>query len=202
MKDRKTFFLMIITLLFFYSCSQTAKNRENYSKSTEQEKASIDKDWLIEEGSIEGFEIGESYSEKSGEFTYEKKLREFYTDESVDTMNVVSVSDQKEWLFDIVLQDHNIQKLKIESDKCKTKHGISINSTLTDFTKVYPDFEISFSYISGSFWVSTESLKMVHFYLDDECYKGPKEGLYDSDMVILNPKDFDKNCRITGITIL
>ena len=207
MKSGDKFILTTITLLFLYSCSQLTKPKENISDTTTQEKlekVTIDKEYLIEEKSIEGFKTEDIYSAKSSELTYEEKLRAFQTDEGIDTMNVVSVSDKKGKLFDIVLYDKidkRIQKIIIESDRCKTKDRISINSTLNDFTEVYSDFSIEFSYISNSFWVNTKKLNSVNFYLDSECYRGSQDGLYDSDMAIVNLKDFDKNCKISEIII-
>ena len=120
MKSGDKFILTTITLLFLYSCSQSTKPKENISDTTTQEKlekVTIDKEYLIEEKSIEGFKTEDIYSAKSSELTYEEKLRAFQTDEGIDTMNVVSVSDKKGKLFDIVLYDKidkRIQKIIIE----------------------------------------------------------------------------------------
>lgn len=201
MKDRKRIFLTVITGMFLFGCSQTKESKEILTNSTAPEIISVDKEYGIEGNSIEGFNIGDTFSEKSQGLKYEKKLRPFYTDEGIDSLSVISVSDSGGKLFDIVLDNMTIQKILVESDRCKTKGGISVNSSLSDFTKSYPDFEIFYSYVSGSFWASTKSLTGVQFYFEKECYTGSMDVLNDSDMVTLDLKDIDKNCKIKSITL-
>lgn len=201
MKDRKHIFLLLATGMFLFGCSQTKESKEKLTSPNTTEIISVDKEYIIEGNSIEGFKIGDTYSEKSPELNYEKKLSPSYTDEGIDTLNIVSVSDKSGKLFDIVLEEMTIQKILIESGRCKTKDGISVNSSLSDFTKTYPDFEIFYSYVSDSFWASTKSLTGVQFHLDKECYSGSKDGLNASDMVELDPKDFNQNCKIVSIAV-
>ncbi|WP_157966096.1 hypothetical protein [Cognataquiflexum aquatile] len=201
MKDRKHIFLLMATGMLLFGCSQTKESKEKLTNSNTIETASIDTEYIIEGNSIEGFKIGDTYSEKSPELNYEKKLSPSYTDEGIDTLNMVSVSDKSGKLFDIVLEEMTIQKIWVGSRRCKTKDGISVNSSLSDFTKTYPDFEIFYSYVSDSFWASTKSLTGVQFHLDKECYSGSKDGLNASDMVELDPKEFNQNCKIVSIAV-
>lgn len=201
MKDRKHIFLTVITGMFLIGCSQTKDSKEILTNSTAPEIISVDKEYGIEGNSIEGFNIGDTFSEKSQSLKYEKKLRPFYTDEGIDSLSVISVSDSGGKLFDIVLDNLTIQKILVESDRCKTHVGISVNSSLSDFTKSYPDFEIFYSYVSDSFWAGSKSLTGVQFYFEKECYTGSMDGLNDRDMVALDLKDIDKNCKIKSITL-
>lgn len=187
--------------MILFGCSQTKESKENLTDSISTDKTSISKEYFIDGNSIGGFKIGDTYSENSSELNYEKKLSPSYTDEGIDTLNVVSVSDKAGKLFDIVLEKMAIQKLLIKSARCKTKDGISVNSSLSDFTKTYPDFEIFYSYVSDSFWASTKSLNEIQFHLDKESYIGSKDGLNASDLVVLDLKDFNQNCKIVSIAV-
>ena len=73
MKDLNNFILTTVTLIFLYSCSQTTKPKENiYNHTTQekQEKVTTDREYLIEEKSIEGFKTADIYSTKYSELIY------------------------------------------------------------------------------------------------------------------------------------
>ena len=98
---------------------------------------------------------------------------------------------------------NTIYEARILSEDYKTKEGISANSTIEDFMKCYPDYQIYWAYVgNGDYVMYSETIgQNISFILDSEDFiSEPK--INPDGMTTVKYSDFKKNTKIRYIYIM
>jgi hypothetical protein len=110
--------------------------------------------------------------------------------------------------FDHILNQDNDTLITIDnygywifSPKYHTESGLHVNKSMADFYGLYADAKLFYSYVSGIFWMASESLEGVEFAIENSAYKGESDWLMESDLVEVEPQHMDESAKITKIRV-
>jgi hypothetical protein len=206
----KTHILFVAVILFgLISCQNQDKKQsesanvekteqnqdEKQSETTESE--TLEPDYLIAEGKVghlraQNDEIklnpGETIIHETRMMPDEVEPYEAELDHVINEDNdtLITINDYGFWVF---------------SPQYHTESGLHVNKTMADFYGLYADAKIYYSYVSGEFWMETESMENVYFGIEKDFYKGEDDWLMQSDMVEIEPQYMDETARITQIRV-
>jgi len=93
-----------------------------------------------------------------------------------------------------------ISGLKIHSNRFKTEEGIGVGSTMEEFMSTYPEFRLWYTYVGDFITFDTPEYSSIQFHINRADYL-PEEILFDTDMEILDPKDFKEDAEIAVVRI-
>lgn len=165
--------------------------------------------YLIKDNGIDIFLIGQKIPNQTDGYLITKSIQT-RTEEGEDFEVIVhTVSEDGQELLNIESYHSDsdsdldrIDEIFILSEKFKTAENIGLYSTIEDFTAVYPDFTIWFSYISGRYVMETgQTFNSIQFLLDGNDFLEEGGPRFESDMTILKPSDFKKGSKIKEIRI-
>ena len=163
--------------------------------------------YLISDKSVGEFKIGQqillSYS--SDMYTIEKDIRkeriegenleivEYSVFENGDLALVIELR------YDWEAEKHTdiIDEIRVVSEKYKTKEGIGVNSTIDDFIRRYPKYNLWYGYIREWYVIDCERMDTVLFFLNEDDYISELEIV--SEITPLKFADFKKNAKIKNI---
>ena len=141
-------------------------------------------------------------------YLIEKKTRIEYGEGDEYKVEYFFVSENGNELLEYIMghdyqsgKDNVITEITVTSEILKTSKGIGVNSTIENFVKAYPDYEIWYTYISDMFVIQSKSMK-TQFILNEKDYAGDHNSLGKSDMDILKITDFKINSKIKSIRVL
>lgn len=183
----------------------TIRNREN----TEfEESESFGGNYLVSDKSAGIFKIGYQipFSNISGKYRIRKETQKRITEGPVvETIYIASENGndilqlKPAYNFNKASYTQKIEEIIIFSEKFRTVKGIGINSTIDDFIKVYPDYRIWYTYVSGMYVIESKEIK-AQFILNKKDFTGKIE--ITSDMIMLKKADFKSDAKILKIRII
>lgn len=199
MKNLFKISLILVAFITLHSCNNAKKPTEKTIETPKKEAL------LLEIGNHNAgqFIIGKKTPKNLTEnIAITHKTRSKSEEGYTFTESYAVVTKNKNELLTCILneEDSTIVNITILSDVFKTEKKIGINNTIEEFTTAYPDYAISFSYISDQFVIVTKTMEN-RFILDKEDFIGDKNLLYKSDHISLRTKDFKANSKIKLISI-
>jgi len=200
-ESKKMLAIALITLSFIYSCGNSNNSNSNENKDSLANNE-INTSLIIEARMAGQIQIGQSIDKiaisGTQKLTKDKITRNLDEGEViVETIHTL-VDDGEEMLK--ITGDKVVEDIAIVSNKYKTKNGIGVSSSVDEFIKAYPDYEILYSYIAGNLWLETKTID-VQFKIDIENYTGTEEKLMEGDLVKLDTKQLKKDTKINEIRI-
>ncbi|HET7361647.1 MAG TPA: hypothetical protein VFI78_06920 [Salinimicrobium sp.] len=160
--------------------------------------------FLISEGRVGNFVLGESIPGSSDKFQIEKIMKTRFTEGGKVTEPVYVVSKNGNTLlhlrprFENREYDQVIQEIWVLSPKYKTADGIGVNSTLEEFKQTYPDSRLWYTYVSDRYVLESNAVS-AQFLLDENDFIG--EMNVDEVMEPLKISDFKEGATIKKIRL-
>lgn len=172
---------------------------------TDVKENTVTEKYLIKENGVEGFKIGEPIPFSAENYKMKKHTE---IGEEGWTYFIYTVWENDEEilrlipLYDTTKEEFtdNIGEINIISDKFRDSRKIGVNSTIQEFTEVYPDYYIWYTYISDIFFIDNKERRNIQYLLDKEEYQG-EEIQISGDMEILDKESFEPTARIKEIRI-
>jgi hypothetical protein len=163
---------------------------------------------LIESGSVGIFKIGEAVPTLPEELS----LRHFNEvdvniegEEMEHKHNVIFniLEDVVELIMDHTSGEHHedlhIEEMYVLSNYYATEEGITIGTSIEDFTAEFPDYKIWYSRVGNEYVIETEAYRNMYFLLSaDDC---TKEVSGNKDMEELKITDFNEEAKIKKIRL-
>jgi hypothetical protein len=164
-------------------------------------KAPKAENYLITETQVGVFELGKPVQQSHKGLDIESKTRLIKSEgEEIEEIFYQILSESEE-LLTIAIEDAQTKiatEIFVHSDKFKTAENIGIGTTIEDFSKIYPDYKIWYTYVSDRFVIETDQTK-IQFLLNKDDFVGDLE--VNSDMIYLDFADFKEDSKIEKIRI-
>lgn len=190
------------------SISQEKMQMTDEENSETKEAEPIDKNYLIANKSAGKFKIGKQipFPTTSDNYKIKKETHTRMTEEGEEEETMYIVNENNIDLLNIKpgysdesgAYSKNIEEIIILSEKFKTLDGIGVHSTIQDFIKVYPNYTIWYTYVSGMYVIETKGLN-AQFILNEKDFIGKLN--VTSDMITLKNSDFKPSAKIIKIRI-
>ncbi len=206
----KTQILIFAAIIFsLISCqNQGDKQSKNSTRSDTEEtqdvkpakkiiKLAVEYNYLIAEGQVGHIKVqtdeimlnpSEHHIHETRPMDEEGVKYEAEIDHILNQNNdtLISIDDYGFWIF---------------SPEYQTEAKIHVNKTMADFFGEYADAKIYYSYVSGIFWMTSESIKDVEFAIENSSYQGEDDLLMQSDLVEIEPQYMNESAKITKIRV-
>lgn len=198
-------FCIIIGSAIFSGCNDAEKRIvENEPAPVLEDSSEMEENLLISNGGAGSFELGKSISEVYELFEIEKTTQTRIAEgqKIKETVYIISENGKHEILLKPQLNSAEnkdlIGEIIIVSEDYQTAKGIGVNSTLTEFQKVYPDHKIWYTYVSDRYILETPELE-AQFFLDEKDFTG--EIKITSAQEPLKASEFVKGTKIQKIRL-
>ena len=205
---KRLILILVITSAGFLMNCGTNENKKTNAKedsvSTENKNSESDSKKIIESKTAGNIKIGQDI-DKIIPISSQKLTNKIVTSKGEEgdiyEETVFTLFESGEEMLKFTGDtEKNIDVITVISNKYKTNEGICIGSSIDEFIKIYPDYKIYFSYISGFTWLETKIVD-VQFMIDIKNFTGKEDKLMRSDMVELKREDFTKDTKINKIRI-
>ncbi len=199
----KTFIVLMIGLTTICCKNQTSKTTK-FENENRENSIHIEDKYLITERGVLGLFIGDIMPETLENFKLTKSIKIV---EEGNEEPIINITDDNAEILQIGFEyeetkgnySNKIREILIKNKRFRTDKNIGIESTINDFISSYSNYDIWYSYISGSYVIQSKDMK-IQFLLDENKYIGKKD-LMESDMIELSKEDFSSNTKIVEIRI-
>lgn len=174
-----------------------------------KETKPFDKNYLILDNSAGKFKIGNQipFPKTSDNYKIKKGSQTRMTEEGPTEEIIYVVSEngnnilylKPEYNYQTGKYTQNIGEIIIFSEKFKTLDGIGVNSTIEDFIKIYPNYNIWYTYVGEMYVIDTKEIN-AQFILSEKDFIGNLK--ISSDMTTLEKADFKSEAKILKIRII
>lgn len=176
---------------------------------TDNKIASCDQKYLIKEGGVDIFAIGQAIPVQADGYSIIKSIETRQEEGLEFSVPIYTISEEGENILKIEPFDEyntepyaeKIGNIYILSDKFRTTENIGLKSTIEEFVAAYPDFKIWYSYVRDIYVIETPRLDKIQFFLDGSDFIEEGGPDFDSDRTILKPSEFKKGSEIKAIRI-
>ncbi len=169
----------------------------------------VDNDYLLLDDGVGDFKIGGSipFPESSDNYEINEEVQIRMTEEGEFKETVYIVKKEGEEIMQLKLKydfnteqyTKNIDEIIVTSSLVKTPEGIGIGSTMNDFIKIYPDYDLWYTYVSGMYVIETKNIN-AQFILDKKDFIGELD--ITGDVITLKKSDFKQDAKILKIRVL
>ncbi|HET8808800.1 MAG TPA: hypothetical protein VFM65_00860 [Flavobacteriaceae bacterium] len=199
---------MVLILLALTACKENQKKSVETSGEEKQVNKTLNESTIgkISEGKVASFEIGDKIPQNIKKYQIQQKEQTRYTEGGPvkEVIYILSKEGEKHLVlkpeFDPSTKSYNqtIAEIFVFSEKYKTAENIGVGSTLTEFSKAYPDFKIWYTYVSDRY-VAENSNSSIQFLLNEKDFKGNIQP--EEVKVPLQLDDFSEGAKISKIRI-
>jgi hypothetical protein len=218
---KKNLFVILSFLTLLYSCNSSNSSLEATKEVNDttvvitppvkQFSVEDSAQFVIKNNKLGPISIGKNINDFKNwkDFSLEKRNETRATEDGEEAYPVYLLKKNSDVLLKLVpkYMDANatwadtLDEIIVLSSLYKTEKNIGIGSTLEEFIQTYPDAQLQYTYVSDRFFISSNEIGSTQFEIESIGYKGKKDNLYNSDLTLLKPNQFDLNAKILYVRI-
>lgn len=191
------YLLLLFGAVFILSaCKNDAKKTGEENKTAQIEKTSP-----LSEGKVGNFSIGQKMPAATQRYSMETKTETRAAEGGpVTETYYILYTDGKKHLILKPKYDNEevIGEILVFDKEYQTEEGIGVGTTIEEFTEIYPDFKIWYTYVSDRYIIQNQK-SSVQFILNENDFTGEKQ--IKSEITPLKAVDFKENAVIGEIRV-